>query len=149
MSVDGFFGFYTPTVLNGILLGPSFSSRQIFISKFDFSNTLIISFAISLPLMCSHLTNSKNSSAFLFVYKSNAESKLFNFMSFIFITKFSEKFDFFDFVYQVSLQNIIIIDVNNFILNFILNFISFTKLPISYFEDSEQSKTLKPNNQLL
>ena len=44
--------------------------------------------------------------------------KLFNFMTFCFISKYTETFCFFDFVYQVNLQNIITDNANNFISNF-------------------------------
>ena len=68
--------------------------RQFFISKFDFSNALIISVAITLPLSCSHLHKLEKflANVIVFVHKSNTDWTLFNFMTFYFTSKYTEIF---------------------------------------------------------
>ena len=62
--------FCTPGASDYMLLVPSYSwARQLFISKFDFSNTLIISVAITLPFSCSSTKLQKLlSNVFVFVH---------------------------------------------------------------------------------
>ena len=67
-----FVPFCTPTASGEILLAPSYPCpRLFFITKFNFSNTCIISVATNILLSYSHLPNSKNFSPILLFLFTN------------------------------------------------------------------------------